>query len=771
MALPVFKTGCSPRERRGWVRLPGASANKVIDIVLVGGGHSHIEVLRRFAMEPLPDVRLTLISRGVDTPYSGMLPGLIAGHYRYDDAHIDLHRLARFAGARAYFDEVVGLDPTGRLVYCRQRPPVPYDVASINIGSTPNVSVPGAAEHAVPVKPIDRFLDHWQAMKRRLAGKSGCRIAVVGGGAGGVELLLSAQHALGNHEFHLFTTDATVLPTHSTRVRRKFERILAQRGVHVYTSSRVVNVTPGCLQTGTGTHPVDEILWTTQARAASWIRESGLETDADGFVQVSDSLQSTSHPDVFAAGDVAAIVGYRLEKSGVYAVREGRILAENLRRVALKRALERYRPQRRFLSLISTGNRYAVASRGPLALEGAWVWRWKHRIDRRFMRMYQELPSMEGSRRSAPGFGSRRAPTPEPRAASPEPRAPSLPNAMRCGGCGAKVGSDVLSRALARVQSLHREDVLIGLDAPDDAAVVEVPACKVLVQSVDFFRAMLDDPYVFGKVAANHALGDLYAMGAEPHSALAVVSVPYGPENKVEDTLTQLMSGAVEVLHAAGAALIGGHTGEAAELGLGFTVNGLADRDRILRKSGLRPGDRLILTKPIGTGTLFAAHMRHQARGKWIEGAVASMLQSNRHAALCVAQHGATACTDVTGFGLLGHLYEMAQASGVGVQIDPAAVPVLDGAEETTGAGIFSTLHPENVRTRRVVAGGDEVAATPRGALLFDPQTAGGLLAGVPPDAADSCVKALRAAGYARAAIVGTVIDRPAGPECIVPAR
>jgi pyridine nucleotide-disulfide oxidoreductase family protein len=363
----------------------------VIDVILVGGGHSNIEVLRQFAINPQPDVRLTLISRGAQSPYSGMLPGLIAGHYTYDDAHIDLQRLARGAGARACFDEVIGVDPVRRVVHCARNPPIPYDLLSINIGSTPNASVPGAAEHAVPVKPIDGFLAHWDALRRRLAAGPDRRIAVVGGGTGGVELLLSIQFAVGRHEFHLFSGAPTILPTHNQRVRRKFERILEQRGVRVHASSPIVRVTRGGVHTERWLYEVNEILWTTQARAASWLREAGLATDDDGFVRVNDALQSVSHPEVFAAGDVAAVTGYRLEKSGVYAVREGRVLAENLRRAAAGRAMTHYRPQRRFLSLITTGDKYAVASRGPLAFEGEWVWRLKDRIDRRFMRKYQSL--------------------------------------------------------------------------------------------------------------------------------------------------------------------------------------------------------------------------------------------------------------------------------------------------------------------------------------------------------------------------------------------
>ena len=375
-------------------------------LVLIGGGHSHVEVLRQFGMRPMPDVRITLISRRVDTPYSGMLPGLIAGHYTYDDAHIDLKRLARFAGAAAMFEEVTAIEPARRLVHCGSLKPVPYDVLSINIGSTPNAMVPGAAEHAIAVKPIDRFLPQWDALRDRVMSDDRSRtIAVVGGGAGGVELLLSVQFRLralleaqgrpaDRLAFHLFTSGDRILPTHNARVGATFDRILEARGVRVHTSSEIRQVTPGRLRVSAGViYDADEILWTTEARAASWIPDSGLATDPEGFISVGSTLESVSHPGIFAAGDVASMVGRRLQKSGVYAVRQGQALAPNLRRALAGRPLQPYTPQRRFLSLISTGDRFAVASRGPFAFHGRWVWRWKDAIDRRFMRQYRHLPA------------------------------------------------------------------------------------------------------------------------------------------------------------------------------------------------------------------------------------------------------------------------------------------------------------------------------------------------------------------------------------------
>jgi len=190
---------------------------------------------------------------------------------------------------------------------------------------------------------------------------------------------------------------------------------------------------------------------------------------------------------------------------------------------------------------------------------------------------------------------------------------------------------------------------------------------------------------------------------------------------------------------------------------MGFAVNGLADRERLLRKGGLRPGDRLILTKPLGTGTLFAADMRRKAKGRWVDAALASMVQSNRAAALYLHSCGATACTDVTGFGLLGHLVEMTKPSGVDVELSLGTLPLLDGAEETVRLGILSSLQPQNVRLRRAIRNAVEFAQNARLPLIFDPQTAGGLLAGIPGDRADECLSELRQLGYGHAAIIGVV--------------
>jgi selenide,water dikinase len=718
-------------------------------------------------MKPLPGVRLTVICRDVHTPYSGMLPGLIAGHYDFDDAHIDLGPLSQFANARFYRDDVIGLDLEGKRVLCANRPPVPYDLLSINIGSAPvTQAIPGARENVVPVKPIANFFAHWERLRDRVVERGeAVRIGVVGGGAGGVELLLAVQHRLtgllsargrntDHLSFHLITDMDDILHTHNRRVGAIFQRVLRQRGVQVHTGHAVMRVEPGLLICeNQASIALDEILWVTSAGAAAWLGESGLDVDDEGFVTVDDCLQSTSHPGIFAAGDIAAMVNHPRPKSGVFAVRQGPPLARNLRRHAKSQPLRAFTPQRKFLGLISTGDKYAVASRADWAREGRLLWRWKDWIDRRFMRKYNELPEMDDNEKPNIARGVASAAVIKEISAI----------AMRCGGCGAKVGATVLTRALSQLNPVARPEVLIGLHAPDDAAVVDVGAKQVIVHTVDSFRAMIDDPYTFGQIAANHSLGDIFAMGGDPTTALAIATVPYGIEAKVEDDLTQMMQGAMLVLKDANTALIGGHTSEGAELSLGFAINGLVERAQIMRKGGMKPGDRLILTKAIGTGTLFAADMRLKAKGRWISGALESMLQSNQAGAQCLHEFGATACTDVTGFGVLGHLVEMTKPSKVDVEIDLGAVPILDGALETVQAGIVSSLQPQNVRLRRAIRDLDKVGNDPRYPLLFDPQTAGGMLASVPGDRADECVEALRRIGYLRTAIIGTI--RPEGNQ------
>ena len=713
------------------------------DLLLVGGGHSHVSVIKQFGMRPLPGVRVSLLCEDTLAPYSGMLPGWIAGHYGEADCFIDLRRLCQWAGCRLLQGRAVRLDPEARLVYCDDRPATRYDWLALNVGSTPQLSaIAGASASGVPVKPIRPFQ---HALEQWLAGVDALPaapvLAIVGGGAASVELALAVRHRLGRRRARivLLSASVAVLPTHNRRVRRYFEQRLAAEGIEFQGGQRVVAAGDGALRCEDGREQAaDFIVWALQAGPPRWLESSGLELDEGGFIAVNRQLQSTSHPTVFGAGDCIGLDARPLPKSGVYAVRQGPVLADNLRRSISGRPLRSYRPQRRFLSLLATGDRQAVASRGRLFAAGPWVWRWKDHIDRRFMARF--------SFADAPPEGSGGAAD----AAAPQPR---------CGGCGAKVGGDVLARVLARLPA----EGATGSAGFEDAALFEPPPGRQIVQTIDHFRAFIDDPYLFGAIAANHCLGDIYAMGAEPLSALALANVPFSHPRIAEDTLLQLMLGALSTLTTAGTRLLGGHTSEAAELAFGLTVNGAVAPGTALAKGGLQPGQCLILTKRLGTGTLLAAHMRHQCRARWLDQALQHMLMSNAAAAATLRRWGATGCTDVTGFGLLGHLVEMLQASGLAADLELAALPLLDGAEDCLSRGILSTLHPSNLAYAQALAGHCSTLERPRERALFDPQTAGGLLAGIPPRHLDACLRSLQQAGYPAVCIGRTHTGHPAG--------
>src|SRR5579883_597332 len=706
-----------------------AAGPQLKDLVLVGGGHAHVHVVKSFGMKPMPGVRLTLIGRDVETPYSGMIPGFVAGAYSFDECHIDLARLCAWTGARLIHAEAIGLDRENRQVMLKDRPPVSYDLLSIDVGAAPTLDmIEGAAEHATPVKPIAELGRRWLAFLEQVKDWRGpLRVAVIGGGAGGVELAMGIDHrvravAKAAQVAVTLVTRGEILANQAKSARATLRKVFARRGIALREGAAVARMTDGSLHLEGGTSiGFDAAFVVTEAGAPKWLATTGLALDKRGFLAVEATLQ-TSEPTVFAVGDCASVTVHPRPKAGVFAVRQGPPLAANLRRALLARPVRPFTPQSRFLSIIGTGDGRAVATRAGWSVEGAWVWRWKDHIDRKWMRMYREPPAkpMQVSAQAKP----------DPALADAEARRLLADIGMRCGGCGAKVGASVLARVLERLGLTTGTGVRIGLDAPDDAAMFEVPAGQALVQSVDFFRTFVDDPFVFGQIAAVHALGDVWAMGAKPHSALALAIVPAAAERLMEEDLFQMLSGARRVLDQAGCALIGGHSGEGPEAALGFSVNGLVDPARALRKGGLRAGDKLVITKPLGTGVIFAAAMRGAAKGRWIETALASMCRP------LAAPAAAHAGTDVTGFGLAGHLAEMVRASGpVSVDVKLDALPALDGAVELLGRGYASSLAPENLRARHLIDGMDRFSSHPKLPLLFDPQTAGGLLLGVPSDA------------------------------------
>ncbi|HUP22915.1 MAG TPA: selenide, water dikinase SelD [Thermoanaerobaculia bacterium] len=746
------------------------------ELILVGGGHTHVQVLKRFAMEP-PPARLTLV---VDVPvavYSGMVPGFVAGQYQKHELEIDVVPLARLAGARVVLSKATGLDPVARRLLLEGRPSLRYDWISFDIGSTVAGSdLPGVREHALPTRPIADLVRriHELVERAKAAHPAGpFKVAVVGSGAGGVELAFTIESRLRRDTGRaplvtLLSSAKRPVEEYTARLSRRVEQRATDRGIEIRTGVEVVSIDAQALrlrleraaaaaQDRTARQerfPTDAVLWVAGAASHPTFRSSGLPLDDRGFLLIRPTLQSLGDDRVFAAGDCATLAHSPTPKAGVYAVRQGPYLTENLRAVldpSGARSLRSYRPQRDFLTLLNLGDGTALGHKWGRVIEGAWVMRLKDRIDRAFMRRFQALEP-DGT------------PTPE---LAPMYQAMSAKGSeMLCGGCAAKVPATALGEALDRLGEPPIDPaVVLGLAEREDAAAYRGPAGDQVFTTLDAFRAFTDDPWLVGRVATLNAASDLHAKGIRPRFAQALVAVPSDLSAEMAgEVLFQALAGARHELDRLGVALIGGHSTTGPELQFGLVVGGFLENSEPLRKNALQPGDDLVLTKPLGTGVLLHADMLGRARGPWIEQTFRHLLQDNAAASAIARDHGGRAATDITGFGLAGHASELARASNVRIVLYVSRIPALFGALELLAQGLRSTSHAQNETscgTLATPAGSDATAA----ALLHDPQTAGGLLLGVAPENTETVLAALHAAGYASATTIGRVARRADPPQ------
>ena len=366
-------------------------------LVLVGGGHSHVEVLREWARAPLPTGRLTVVVDRPTAVYSGMVPGFVAGQYRLDDIEIDVRGLAQRTGAAWVGARATRLDTRERRLHVEGAASISYDTVSFDVGSTVSgLDLPGVKEHALRTRPIADFVRSVDMLIERARSRPAFRLVVVGAGAGGVELAFAfsgrlAREGLRGASVLLLEAGPRILAGYAESAVRRIERNARPRGIAIRCGVRVAEAHADRLMLESGeTLPCDVFAWVAGAASLPLFDGAGLERDARGFVKVRETLQAVGHDEIFATGDCASLVtAPDLAKAGVYAVREGPVLARNVRARLTGRPLVPYRPQRDFLSLLNLGDGRAVASKWGLSAEGAWAWRLKDRIDRRFIGRYR----------------------------------------------------------------------------------------------------------------------------------------------------------------------------------------------------------------------------------------------------------------------------------------------------------------------------------------------------------------------------------------------
>ncbi|MCB4389523.1 selenide, water dikinase SelD [Synechococcus sp. MU1617] len=649
-------------------------------LILAGGGHSHALLLKRWAMRPerRPQHSITLVNRTSTVLYSGMVPGLIADLYKRDELAIDLRQLCDRAGVAFVEAEITGLNPQAKCLRLRDRPALHFNWLSLDVGS---VSRPSAA--GIPIKPLEASLAFLES--ENSADPKPLR--VIGAGAAGLEVVLALRRRWPQRELQLQQRSGQLDPG--------IQEVL-QRARIALIENDTPDSGPNLLCTG--------------SQGPDWLTTTGLPLDPNGRIRTDRYLRVEDHPSLFASGDCAVISASPRPASGVWAVRAGRPLATNLEAVCQGQPVRPWHPQRQALQLIGSHEDAAWARWGSWRLgPSPLLWRLKQRIDRAFMAGFLQPASMADA---AP---------------------------MACRGCAAKLAAQPLAAALEQV----------GLGGqPEDAA--SLPGSEELLQSMDGFPALVSDPWLNGRLTALHACSDLWACGAAVTSAMTTITLPMASANEQQELLVQTLAGIRSVLDEQGAELIGGHTMESrsaspvpASLGvqITLTVNGNSPKSPWL-KTGMHPGDALLISRPLGTGVLFAGAMSGATKAADLDNALGTMAYS-QHTLLEQLEpirEGIHACTDITGFGLLGHLGEMLQNSPeLTVKLDGSAIPAYPGALELFERGVSSTLAPSNRAAWRWLEGPVQLKQHPSAALLellVDPQTCGPLLLGCTAEAA-----------------------------------
>ncbi len=708
-------------------------------VVLIGVGHTNAHLVRMWRMNAPPDTDLTCISNFPVVTYSGMLPAVLAQQVPRDQMEIDLVRLCNSVSARLITDPVIGIDHSSREIRFEARPNIPFDFLSIGIGSIPSFDdVQVESDSLVRIKPMQTFLQRMRTTleaREKIEGKDHLDVVIVGSGVAGVEVTLCLPpfiHSVSRLpcKLRIVTRSEMVVPDLEPRTRRLLTDELDRRRVSVTAGTAVKRILRDSVVLDDGTRvPADLVIWATGAAPPPLLTRLGLALDPRGFLETDRTLQSTSMKGVFAVGDTGSMKGEPVPKAGVYAVRQGPVLWDNLHRFLEGKPLKEYKPQRSFLKLINLGDGRAVGQWKRIAFAGHWAMKLKHHIDTSFMDMFRVEDSMLDDNAS---------------------NGTANELAMQCRGCGCKLGTDVLTAGLGLGQGAKFED----------AAVIDSDETGSSIASTDFFSSPLPDPFLAGRVAALHSASDVIVSGGIPSSALANVVLPPGDPNSQQRALSDLLAGARQEFTAMGASLVGGHTIVGPRMELGFTVIGKSLGRKLIRKGNLQVGDRLVLTKPIGTGVLLAAHMQSRCSAEHYQQLLARMLERQHPWTQVTNDCNIEAGTDITGFGLAGHLLEMLQSSEVAAVIDLDAVPCLPGAVEAIGSGIESTLAPSNRCADASIEASEGLRKRPQYDLLFDPQTCGGLLFGVPEERLSRLFEAAEAAGLSTPVTIGEIVTQ-----------
>ncbi|GEM_PF-48286 len=808
------------------------------NVVLLGVGHTHAHIVKQWAMGPLEDVNLICITNFLQATYSGMLPGVLAGDYRADQMQIDLIQLMSAAQAHWIQETVTRVDLHRREIHFATGRVIPYDLLSVAVGSAPpdvpmlevareevvNELTPGSDTSLAPVdqtatdpissspsvrplpivliKPMQTWLERLQQglVQARAnclsSGRSKIQIDVVGGGLGSVEIVLCIPNFLAEQGF---TADQYLLRLISgsqappegclASTKAKIAKILTGRNVQLQLGQRLQAVAGSDLVLASGQRLHSDLVIYIGAGNASQV--TGLidvQRDQRGCIVTNDCLESVDDHHIWAGGDCGSIQGLNVPKAGVYAVRQGPVMWNNLVRWKAGQPLKPYVPQDDFLKLVNLGGKQAIGQWKGVSFQGRWVWQLKDWIDTKFIHMYQHLPQkvaqmMATGKKRGVDVSSAAASTDRPE--------------MRCLGCGGKISASSLRTVLRELAEHYDQGspVYIGHDlnhppfsplsndaGSDDVALFQLQRSgnpsdtqgsqtpvHSLAMTVDAFASPLSDPWLSGRLAVLHALSDLWASGVSPEAVLSSIEIPFGSDRAQQRILKQVMRGICDELAKHRVKLLGGHTMEGPRLAIALTATGRVFGEVLPGpKQGLQAGDCLLVTKPLGTGIALAALMRALCSAQTYQATIAGMLVSNQASLSLLAELSIHAITDITGFGLLGHLHEMVGDQPLQMKLDMDAIVdlTLPGIPSLLNQGVRSTMFPHNqgfllgtTLDAKLVKGKQSQQQLALD-LILDPQTCGGLLFAIPAKDLSHCQRMLQQLGLDQNRVIGSVQTR-----------
>ena len=691
------------------------------DLVLIGGGHSHLSVLMKLSKRPINGNRITLITNEIDTPYSGMIPGYIEGIYSWRDSHIDLYRLCLKLNVRFIHAEVERVSAYEKEIYFKDRPKIKFDVLSINTGiQSNNREIKGAAKYCLPVKPISKLANNF--LNKITNFKS---IAFIGGGAGSVELALAIKKRFLNINQDIKITIITgkrgLLSTFPQKTKLTSLKTLEKFKIDIIEYKRVLEVKPKqIILSDKSLLKIDKAILSTNSMTPKWLAKSDILLTKDNYILVNKSFQ-TNYKYVFASGDVIDFNNQNLKKAGVFAVRSGKPLAINIKQFILGKKLVEYKFNKNYLALIGTSKRSAIGTKYSLTFNSRFFFYLKKYIDQNFIKKFSDFKirkkfTLEALKTDVLNIFVKH-----------KEKITDKNDIMQCKGCAAKVPLNALKQALPK-------DIV---STSEDA--VSVPGHPELYQTVDMISSIITDPFLLGKIAANHSISDMVSVNSKITSAMMILQLPLSKTEINSRDLEQVLLGANEIFKTIDCPLIGGHTmiGKDKDPIIGFSILGQKQKKIKIVKNRrkIKTKDLLILTEKIGSGLIFAGINNYLIDSYFQTDVIKQMIKGNLNFGKISNHLNILSMTDITGFGLANHLLNLIKRdnSKTGLTIYPNKIPLFEGVNECLNKDIKSSLFKSNydIAQKDIIYKRDKSKLDN---ILYDPQTVGGIAFIIPQE-------------------------------------